>query len=109
MRATDVPMSTSPKISSLLALSRIRRGIDRPLSSLLISPSFLAFRSAQRRVMMRGARAAGTRIANMPSSKPKGQCQFSGIEGTLTAPPPPRMCKNIGRDIGTNERVDNEG
>ena len=69
MSATLVPISSRPTMSSCCANTQTRP--PREVSGRWVlgagtSPRRFAFCSAQKRVMMRGEREAGTRMANMP-------------------------------------------
>lgn len=67
IKATLAPIKSNPTTSSLMALDLILWTAVLSLSDALMNPRVLAFLSAQRRVTMRGRRAAGTRMANIPS------------------------------------------
>ena len=73
-------------------------------------PSFFALRSAQVRVTMSGASAAGTRTANMPSVciRVLSAATCAGSRRRRTAPTPARARVHLRGNVGTDESVDNE-
>lgn len=100
----------SPITSSLLHVDKNRWGIVLVVGRLTSSPVFFALRSAQMSTTMSGESVAGTRIANIPSvlcDHQHSKWMKSEIEN-LTSPSPITPQIQASRNLGPNERVDNE-